>query len=101
MSCVIRNKIRARGDQLYAEAIGRQNGRRCRRMIARNFIMICVVTAILCVLFLVPEFGVIENKLVLFKDKLKARLSGSTEYIKDGEGSASSRAFEPSTAGDP
>jgi hypothetical protein len=49
---------------------------------------------------LVPEFGVIENKIVLFKEKLKARLSGSTKYIKDNEGS-SSGAFEPSAAGDP
>mmetsp|Transcript_9311 Transcript_9311/g.15475 ORF Transcript_9311/g.15475 Transcript_9311/m.15475 type:complete len:100 (-) Transcript_9311:156-455(-) len=79
----IRNKIRTRGDQLYAEAVGRRNGRQCRRMIGRNIIAICIITGILCVVLLVPEFGFIRDSVVLFKDKLKARLSGSTTYIGD------------------
>lgn len=79
----IRNKIKARGDHMYGEHVGRRCGRQFRRYLMRNFCIITTILIVLSVILLIPEFGIVKEKLILFTQKLSARLSSSTEYRDD------------------
>ena len=66
---------------MYGEHVGRRCGRQARRYLDKNcFFISVIVGGLLLALFLIPELGFMKDKLIIFGDKLGARLTGSTEY---------------------